>query len=60
MSDLKEMSVANEALILNTVRDQLKIRISEHDKRKLFTIISARLASDFFPSLLFSFFFLSR
>lgn len=35
MADLKEMSVTNDALILNTVRDQLKIRISEIDKRKL-------------------------
>lgn len=35
MAELKNMSVAHEGINLNTVRDQLKIRISEHDKRKL-------------------------
>lgn len=34
MAELKNMSVAHEGINLNTVRDQLKIRISEHDKRK--------------------------
>ncbi|KAG5673151.1 hypothetical protein PVAND_003219 [Polypedilum vanderplanki] len=33
MSDLKNMSIATDTLILQTVRDQLKIRISEHDRR---------------------------
>lgn len=47
MNDLKNMSIANDALILNTVRDQLKLRISEHDKRKLFIhfFLLARAAS---------------
>jgi hypothetical protein len=42
MSDLKNMSIATDALILNTVRDQLKLRISEHDKRKLYIYFLAR------------------
>lgn len=33
MNDLRNMSIGNE-LILNTVRDQLKIRVTEHEKRK--------------------------
>lgn len=33
MSELRNMSAGGD-LILNTVRDQLKIRIMEHDKRK--------------------------
>lgn len=33
MSDLRNMSAGSD-LILNTARDQLKIRIMEHDKRK--------------------------
>lgn len=56
------MSLTTEALILNTVRDQLKIRITEHDKRKFFSIVSARLASDFFftPFILFFSFSMKR
>lgn len=34
MGDLKNMSVATDALILTPVRDQLKIRVTEHDKRE--------------------------
>jgi hypothetical protein len=33
MNELRNMSAGSD-LILNTVRDQLKIRIMEHDKRK--------------------------
>lgn len=33
MNDLRNMSAGSD-LILNTARDQLKIRITEHDKRK--------------------------
>jgi len=34
MGDLKNMSVTTDALILTPVRDQLKIRVTEHDKRE--------------------------
>ncbi|CAH1730246.1 unnamed protein product [Chironomus riparius] len=33
MGDLKNMSITTDALILTPVRDQLKIRVTEHDKR---------------------------
>lgn len=45
MSDLRNMSMQAD-LILNTVRDQLKIRVTEHDKRKLlfnFSLLSVIL-----------------
>lgn len=44
MNELRNMSAGSD-LILNTVRDQLKIRIMEHDKRKWSTPL---LSLDFF------------
>lgn len=41
MSDLRNMSAGSD-LILNTARDQLKIRIMEHDKRKFSKLLSHR------------------
>lgn len=41
MSDLRNMSAGSD-LILNTARDQLKIRIMEHDKRKSAKVLSHR------------------
>jgi hypothetical protein len=38
MNDLRDLSAGND-LILNTVRDQLKVRVQEHDKRKFIDII---------------------
>jgi hypothetical protein len=45
MAELKNQSMGGD-LILNTVRDQLKIRIMEHDKRKR---CSARSSTQFCP-----------
>jgi fasciclin 1 len=42
MNELRNMSAGSD-LILNTVRDQLKIRIMEHDKRKFSHYYLSRL-----------------
>jgi hypothetical protein len=41
MNDLRDLSAGND-LILNTVRDQLKVRVMEHDKRKFIDIVWCR------------------
>lgn len=51
MNDLRNMSAGSD-LILNTVRDQLKIRIMEHDKRKFapfFRCFWHRILFRFYP-----------
>lgn len=49
MNELRNMSSGAD-LILNTVRDQLKIRIMEHDKRKFLTLSPSL---DFFGTINF-------
>lgn len=44
MNDLRNMSAGSD-LILNTARDQLKIRIMEHDKRKFANSLCHRFST---------------